>query len=180
MRSTGIPIPELDPPWPDALKIAVVSSIDAALQWRRFAHEVAAVVQPGGDSFPLAERSPARDGTQPDRTAFLYRHADRACGYLCLANRVITGYRLPSARFRHATEAERVIGPCVMVVWVDAQLRRRGVAQQLVDAAAQHVGVTPSSLAWAEPFTDSGYLLAQSIAPDGFRCAGLAPSRPAG
>jgi len=32
MRSAGVPIPELDPPWPDALKIAVVSSIDAALQ----------------------------------------------------------------------------------------------------------------------------------------------------
>jgi GNAT superfamily N-acetyltransferase len=169
MGSTGVPIPELDPPWPDALRIAVVSSIDATLQWRRFVHEVAAVVQSGGDSFPLAERSPARDGTQNDRTAFLYRHADRACGYLCLANRAITGYRLPSGGFRLATEAECVIGPCVMVVWVEVQLRRRGVARQLVDAAARHAGVTPSSLAWAEPFTDSGYLLAQSIAPDGFR-----------
>jgi GNAT superfamily N-acetyltransferase len=53
-----------------------------------------------------------------------------------------------------------------MIVWVDAQLRRHGVARQLVDAAARHVGVPPSGLAWAEPFTD--YRLAQSIAPDGF------------
>ncbi len=27
--------------------------------------------------------------------------------------------------------------------------------------------MTPSGLAWAEPFTDKGYLLAQSIVPDG-------------
>jgi GNAT superfamily N-acetyltransferase len=169
MRSAGVPIPELDPPWPDALKIAVVSSLDATPQWRRFAHKVAAAVQPGGDSFPLTERPPARGGVQQGRTAFLYRHTDRVCGYLCLARKEITGHRLPSGGFRRATETERVIGPCVMVVWVDAQLRRRGVARQLVDAAARHAGVTPSSLAWAEPFTDSGYLLAQSIAPDGFR-----------
>jgi GNAT superfamily N-acetyltransferase len=54
-----------------------------------------------------------------------------------------------------------------MIVWVAVELRGRGVARQLVNAAARHAGVTPSSLAWAEPFTDSGYLLAQSITPDG-------------
>ena len=58
-----------------------------------------------------------------------------------------------------------------MIVWVDAQLRRHGVARQLVNAAARHVSVPPSGLAWAEPFTDRGYLLAQSIAPDGFQIA---------
>jgi hypothetical protein len=36
-----------------------------------------------------------------------------------------------------------------------------------VDAAARHARVTPSGLAWAKPFTDSGYLLAKSINPDG-------------
>jgi hypothetical protein len=167
MRSTGVPIPALDPPWPDALTIAVVTSRDARLGWRRFAHEVAAAVQPGGHSFPLVERPPGRDDAKHDRTAFLYRHTDRACGYLCLAGRLVTGYRSPSAGYRHATDAERVIRPCVMVVWVAAQLRRQGAARQLVGAAARHAGVRPSGLAWAEPFTDSGYLLAQSIAPDG-------------
>jgi hypothetical protein len=167
MRSAGVLIPALDPPWPDALKIAVVTSSDVRLGWRRFAHEVAAAVQPGGDSFPSVERSSGRDGAEHGRTAFLYRHADRVSGYLCLASRLVTGYRSPSAGYRHATDAERVISPCVMVVWVDAQLRRRGVARQPVDAAARHAGVTPSGLAWAEPFTDRGYLLAQSIAPDG-------------
>lgn len=54
-----------------------------------------------------------------------------------------------------------------MVVWVDAQMRRHGAAQQLVEAAARHAGVTPSGLASAEPFTDSGYLLALSITPGG-------------
>ena len=167
MRSTSVPIPALDPPWPEALKIALVTSSDTRLGWRMFAHEVAAAVHPGGDSFPLAERIPPRDGTQHDRTAFLHRHADRVCGYLCLANRLISGWRSPSAGFRHATEAERIIRPCIMVVWVDVQLRRRDVARQLVDAATRHAGVTPSGLAWAEPFTDSGYLMAQSISPDG-------------
>jgi GNAT superfamily N-acetyltransferase len=171
MRNTGIPIPARDLPWPDALKIAVVTSSDARLRWRRFAHEVAAAIQPGGHSFPLVEQPPGHGGAEHHRAAFLYRHADRVCGYLCLANGLITGYRSPSAGYRHATHAERVISPCIMVVWVDAQLRRRGVARQLVDAAARHAGVTPSGLAWAEPFTDSGYLLAQSIAPDGLRIA---------
>jgi GNAT superfamily N-acetyltransferase len=96
-----------------------------------------------------------------------YSHADLVCGYLCLASRLVTGHRSPSAGYRLATDAERVIRPCIMVVWVDARLRRQGVARQLVDASARHAGVTPSGLAWAEPFTDSGYHLAQSVAPDG-------------
>ena len=66
MRSAGVPIPALDPPWPDAQKIAVVSSRDAPLGWRRFAHEVASAAQPGGRSFPSSERSPGRDGADPD------------------------------------------------------------------------------------------------------------------
>jgi hypothetical protein len=54
-----------------------------------------------------------------------------------------------------------------MIIGVARQLRRNGVARQLVEAAARQAGATPSGLAWAEPFTDSGYLLAQSIVPDG-------------
>lgn len=93
------------------------------------------------------------------------------CGYLCLASQFVTGHRSPSAGYRLATDAERVIRPCTMVVWVGTRLRRQGVARQLVDAAAQHAGVAPSGLAWAEPFTDSGYHLAHSVAPDGLLIA---------
>jgi GNAT superfamily N-acetyltransferase len=166
MRSVGVPIPALDPPWPDARKIAVVNSQDAPLGWHMFAHEVAAAAQPGGHSFP-AEQFPDHDGADRGRTAFLYRHADLACGYLCLVSRLVTGHRSLSAGYRLATDAERVVRPCIMVVWVDVRLRRQGVARQLLDAAARHAGVAPSGLAWAEPFTDSGYHLAHSIAPDG-------------
>ena len=166
MHSIGVPVPAaLDPPWPDALKIAVVTSRDERSGWRRFAHEVAAAVQPGGDSFPLTEQPPGRDGAEHDRTAFLYRHADRVCVYLCLASRLVVGYRSPSAGYRHATDAERLIKPCIMVVWVAAQLRRHGIARQLVEAAARHADVSLPGLGWAEPFTDGGYFLAQSIAP---------------
>ncbi len=167
MRSNSVPVPDLDPAWPDGLKIAVVPSRDASAEWRRFAHEVATAAQPGGHSFPLTEGPPGRHGAEDDRTAFLYRHEDRVSGYLCLASRLITGYRSPSAGYRYATDAERIIRPCIMVVWVDVQLRRHGVARRLVDAAARHAGVTLSGLAWAEPFTDSGYLLAHSVVPDG-------------
>lgn len=61
-RWTTLPTcaPEPDPPWPHALKTAVVSSVGATLQWRRFAHEVAAIVQPGGDSVTLAAAAPPR------------------------------------------------------------------------------------------------------------------------
>jgi GNAT superfamily N-acetyltransferase len=145
----------------------VVTSRDAPTGWRRLAHEVAAATQYGGHSFPLAERRSGNDGAEHDRTAFLYRQADQVSGYLCLASKVVTGYRDPAAGYRQAADAERVIRPCVMVVWVDADLRRHGVARQLVDAAARHVRVTASGLAWAEPFTDSGYLLARSIVPAG-------------
>ena len=79
----------------------------------------------------------------------------------------MTGCRSHAAGYRSATDAERVIRPCVMLVWVHGQLRRRGVGQQLVEAAARHADIGPSGLAWAEPFTDGGYLLAQSITPDG-------------
>lgn len=171
MRSSGIPVPALDPPWPEAQKIAVIASRDSPPGWLRLAHEVAAAAQPGGHSFPVAERPPGRDGTEDDRTAFLYRHADRACGYLCLADRLVTGYRSPTAGYRPAADAERVIRPCVMIVWVPPQLRRHGVGRQLVDAAVRHAGVPPSGLAWAEPFTDRGYLLAKSIAPDRLQIA---------
>jgi GNAT superfamily N-acetyltransferase len=167
MRSVGIPIPALDPPWPESGKIVMVTSRDAPLGWRRLAHAVAAEAQAGGHSFPLAERSLGPDGGERDRTAFLYRHADGVCGYLCLASRLTTGYRSPSAGYGDALEAERISRPCIMVIWVHAQLRRQGVARQLVEAAAGHASVAPSGLAWAEPFTDRGYLLAQSIAPDG-------------
>ena len=51
MRNEGVPIPDLDPSWPDAMKVAVVVSREAPFEWRRFAHEVAAAVQPGGDWF---------------------------------------------------------------------------------------------------------------------------------
>lgn len=110
---------------------------------------------------------PRTQGAGRDRTAFLYRHTDLACGYLCLASQLVTGRRSPSAGYRLTTDEERVVRPCIMVVWVDVRLRRRGVARQLVDAAARHAGVTLSDLEWAEPFTDSGYHLAHSVAPDG-------------
>jgi hypothetical protein len=51
---------------------------------------------------------------------------------------LVTGHRSPSAGYR-------------------PQLAR----------SARHADVAPSGLAWAEPFTDSGSLLAQSIVPDG-------------
>ena len=125
MRSIGVPIPLLDPPWPEALKIVVVTSRNASLRWRGFAREVAAVAQHGGHSFPLTERPPGTGGGEHDRTALLYRHADWVCGYLCLAPRLITGYRSPSMGYRSATDAERVITPCVMVVWVAAAAKTR-------------------------------------------------------
>lgn len=52
-------------------------------------------------------------------------------------------------------------------MWVAPAVRRRGAARELVEAAAQHSGVTASSLSWAEPFTDSGYLFARSVTPNG-------------
>ena len=132
MRSVGVPIPTLEPPWPDRLKIAVISSVDAPPGWRRFAHEVAAAAQPGGHSFPLPKRSSDRDGAEHGRTAFLYSHANQVCGYLCLANKLTTGYRSSSAGYRHTTDAERVTRPCVTIAWVAAPLRRHGVARQLI------------------------------------------------
>jgi len=167
MRRPGIPIPILDPPWPEAAKIAVISSHAASPGWLRLAHEVAAAAQPGGHSFPLAERPAGRDITEPGRTAFLYRHADGVCGYLCLASQLVTGYRSFSAGYRRARDTERVNRPCILVAWVYPQRRRHGVARELVEAAARHAGITPSGQAWAEPFADSGYLLAHSVAPDG-------------
>ena len=168
MSSVSVQIPVLDLPWPDDLKIAVVTLRDASPGWRRLAFEAASVAQPGGDSFPLAERAPGRGGAERDRTAFLYRQADLVRGYLCVASKIVTGYRDPLTGYRTAADGERVSRPCVLVVWVDVELRRHGVARELVEAAARHAGVAVSGLAWAEPFTDSGYLLARSIVPDGF------------
>ena len=42
MRGRGIPVPALDPPWPDAQKIAVITSRDAPPGWLGLAHEVVA------------------------------------------------------------------------------------------------------------------------------------------
>lgn len=165
MSSIVVRIPALDPPWPDDAVIMVVTS-RAAPGWRSLAHEAAVAAQPGGHSFPLGGKPAGRDA-EDSRAAFLYRHMDRVAGYLCLASKVVTGYRDPSSGYRPVTDTERVIRPCVMVIWVDVQLRRHGVARQLVAAAARYANVTPAGLAWSEPFTDSGYLLAQSITSDG-------------
>ena len=89
------------------------------------------------------------------------------CGYLALADKLVTAYREPSARYRKAVAAERVSRPCVLVVWVAMGRRRAGVARRLVGAAARHCEITASELAWAEPFTDNGYLLARSMSPNG-------------
>ena len=89
------------------------------------------------------------------------------CGCLALADKTVTGYREASARCREADAAERFTRPCVLVVWVATDRRRRGVARQLVDAAAQDSGITASGSAWAGPFTDSGYLFARSVDPNG-------------
>lgn len=166
MSSIGVPIPVLDPPWPDDAVIMVVTS-RAAPGWRNLAHQAAAAAQPGGHSFPLEGQLAGRDEAEDSRAALLYRHADRVAGYLCLASKIVTGYRDPSSGFRHAIDTERVIRPCVTVIWVDVQLRRHGVARQLVVAAARYADVKPDGLAWGEPFSDGGYLLAQSIVPDG-------------
>jgi hypothetical protein len=166
MSSVGVRIPALDPPWPDDAVIMAVTS-RAAPGWRSLAHRVAAAAQPGGHSFPAGEGPADHDRTENGRAALLYRHADQVAGYLCLASKVITGFRDRSAGYRPAADVERVIRPCVMVVWVDVQLRRRGVARQLVTAAARYGHVTPAALAWSEPFTDTGYLLAQSVNSDG-------------
>jgi hypothetical protein len=166
MTGAGVPIPALEPPWPDDQEIVVVISDTASPGWRRLAHEMATVVQPGGYSFPLAECNPDSD-SRDLRRAFLYRCGAHVCGYLCLVDKVVTGYRGASTGYREAVAAERVTRPCVLVMWVAIEMRRRGIARHLVNAAAQYSGVTPSGLAWAEPFTDSGYLLARSTAPDG-------------
>jgi hypothetical protein len=80
---------------------------------------------------------------------------------------VVTGYREPSARYRKAAAIERVSRPCVLVVRVAIGRRRSGIARRLVAAAARHCDITASDLAWAEPFTDNGYLLAHSMSPNG-------------
>jgi GNAT superfamily N-acetyltransferase len=157
-----------NPPWPEGRQIAVVSSSAASFEWRSLVHDVALAAHPGGHSFSVAEHCPRDDGNALERKAFLYRQADGVGGYLCLADKIIRGYREDSARYREGVVAERVTKPCVLVVWVAVPLRRQGIARQLVDAAAQYSGVPPSDLAWTEPFTDRGYLLARSVAPDGF------------
>jgi hypothetical protein len=144
----------------------VVPSDCSPLGWRTLAHRVAAVFRVGGDSFPLAEGvSGSGDGSR--RKAFLDRRVGQVCGCLVLADKAVTGCREVSARYREGAAAERVIRPCVLTVRVAPEVRRRGVARQLVAAEAQHSGVTMSSLSWAEPFTDSGYVLARSVTPNG-------------
>jgi GNAT superfamily N-acetyltransferase len=167
MTGTCVPIPDLDPPWPVNLTMVVVSTDASPPGWRGLAHQVVAAFQSGGHSFPLAEGTPGGRG-DPGRKAFLYGHAGHAHarGCLVLADKTVTGYRDASAQYREAAAAERVTRPCVLVVCVTPELRRRGAARKLVEAAAQDSGVTAADLAWAEPFTDSGYLLVRSVTPN--------------
>lgn len=162
-----MPISNLDPPWPEGQEIAVVIAQEASPAWRRLAHDAAAAAQSGGHSFPLGEPVRWPDSAADDRTAFLYRHEDQVGGYLCLANRLITGHRSPTTGYRPASDTERIIRPSILIVWVDTPLRGHGITSRLVIAAAQHADVVPSDIGWAEPFTDNGYLLARSITPGG-------------
>lgn len=140
MSGTGVQIPALDSPWPDDAVIMVVTA-RAAPGWRSLAHLAAAAAQPEGPAFPLEQRSAGRGRAEDGRAAFLYRHAGQVAGCLCLASKIVTGYRDPSAGYRPAAGTERVIRPCVLVVWVDVLLRRHGVARQLVS------GFTPPQAA---------------------------------
>jgi hypothetical protein len=66
MRGGSIPIPSLDPPWPDSLRIAAVTSRGAPADWCRLAHEAAAAAQPGGHSFPIEPQPPGSGGADDD------------------------------------------------------------------------------------------------------------------
>jgi hypothetical protein len=62
-------------------------------------------------------------------------------------SKVVTGRRELVAGYRPVSDDERVIRQCVMLAWVAAHLRRRGVARQLVAAAARQAQVATSGLA---------------------------------
>jgi hypothetical protein len=116
MANSGVPIPDLDPAWPDELTIAVVTSGGSPRGWLRLAHQVTAVVQPGVTLFRWQPIPRGSRGDDPGRKAFLYRQEGRVCGYVALADKTVTGYREPSARYREADSLERVGRPCVLVV----------------------------------------------------------------
>jgi hypothetical protein len=94
MTSIGIPIPELDPPWPADRTIVIVSSDGSSPGWRMLAHQVVATFQVGRHSFPLAENA-TDSRTGPRRKAFLFRRADQVRGCLIVADKAVTGYLRP-------------------------------------------------------------------------------------
>jgi hypothetical protein len=61
MARTDVPIPRLDPPWPEGWEIAVVIAQAASPAWRRLTRDAAVAAQSGGHSFPLGEPTRSRD-----------------------------------------------------------------------------------------------------------------------
>jgi hypothetical protein len=58
-------------------------------------------------------------------------------GYLALADKTVTGYREPSARYREADSLERVGRACVLVVRVAPEGRRLHGPERHVDRGLQ-------------------------------------------
>jgi len=154
----GVPIPAaLQTAWPPATIAVVILASPVA--WRRLAYELAQVARRQGRydtaSFPVP-LGRGRPNYDPARTrALLYRHHDMAAGYLVLVDEPTTGrYNL---RTRQSIDAGRgTIRPTVVLVFVACHLRRAGIGQALVQAAAEHAQITPAELAWWSPFTDDG------------------------
>jgi hypothetical protein len=54
----------------------------------------------------------------------------------------------------------------IAMIWILENKRRKGYARQLINIAAEYVGNSVSEIAWSTPFTELGYPLAQTIAPN--------------
>lgn len=85
------------------------------------AHQVAAIVRPGGHSFPLTKGTQGGRRDDPGGKGFLHLQADPMCGYPALTGKAVTGYSFPAGKPDHLGCLEA----CVAVLRARAAVQGR-------------------------------------------------------
>jgi hypothetical protein len=111
------------------------------------------------------------DEDPEDRDPHFYIGAEgnRAVSYVMLERRfrvASCSWQEYDARIWHPLPDDHGVWS-VSMAWVSYNNRQMGWARRTLEAGLVHLAVRRDRLAWHEPFTDEGRLLAQSMCPDG-------------
>jgi len=151
----------------NGLRITVITPVSPVVQRQR-AEKVARRAK-RDTPFDFASYYASEQQDEDSPLVFLGTRWERAIAFLVLRRAAYFAETL----WEHATSLNRQklarhdgVRWAVCMIWVLAQERQRGLATQLLQQAAQFVGLPLQELAWCHPFTECGERLARRHFPE--------------